>query len=27
LQAHLSVTARAARKALVKAMDQKRFWH
>ena len=27
LQAHLSVTARVARKALVKAMDQKRFWH
>ena len=27
LQAHLSVTARAARKALVKAMDQKRYWH
>jgi triphosphatase len=26
LQAHLSVTARAARKALVKAMAQKRFW-
>ncbi len=26
LQAHLSVTARVARKALVKAMAQKRFW-
>lgn len=27
LQAHLAVTARVARKALVKAMAQKRFWH
>jgi hypothetical protein len=26
LQAHLAVTARAARKALVKTLDEKRFW-
>ena len=26
LQAHLAVTARAARKALVRTLDEKRFW-